>query len=68
MAEQTLTLLRTLELAQGLEVAAKNVKEQAKGAHPESSSLPSASSGDVHHVASTPYGKGSKKKFKGACF
>lgn len=67
LAEKTLTLAKTIELAQGMETAAKNVKELAQQDVPSTLQ----SSGNVHRVTPPARGKdtcSTRQKFSGTCF
>ena len=62
LAEKTLTLKKAMELAQGLETAAKNAKVLSQGEAAAASTSPAV----VNHVAGN--GKSAKQKFSGTCF
>ena len=67
LAEKTLTLAKTIELAQGMETAAKNAKELSQQEAPSTS----PSSGNVHRVTPPARGKdtcSTRQKFSGNCF
>lgn len=64
LAEKDLTLGKTIELAQGMETATKNVKELSQTGGKEASTA-----SKVNQVTSRPRGKGSQwQKFEGTCF
>lgn len=66
LAEKILTLAKTIELTQGMETAAKNVKELSQREVPSTSS-----SGNVHRVTPPTCGKdtcSNMQKFSGNCF
>ncbi len=67
LAEKTLTLAKAIELAQGMETAAKNAKELAQ----QDTASASAGSEGVHRVTPPKRGKDTgdtRHKFQGTCF